>query len=40
MTPQNESLARSWVVMMTACEFFFDSFIQMALISTGEMILF
>lgn len=37
MQKPNESLARSWVVVMTAGSFFFYSFIQMTLFSTGEM---
>ena len=37
MKQQNESLARSWVVVMTAGSFFFYSFIQMTLFSTLAM---
>ena len=37
MNEQNQSLARSWVVVMTAGAFFFYSFIQMTLFSTEAM---
>jgi len=34
---QNQSLSKSWLVVMTATAFFFYSFIQMTLFSTQEM---